>query len=186
MQNRTLSKEDSSVSIGKYHCCSVTKLWLTLCNSMDCSTFPGMCSNSCPLSQWYYLTISSSAISVSFCLQSVPTSGSFPVSQLFASGGQSIRASASESVLPVNIQDWFSLGLTGLMSLLSKRLSRVFSSTTVQKHLFFGAQPCFPRVFVPQKSCLILDDKIIGSQSIHINCPIIKVTLMFQVNVLSF
>ena len=122
-------------------------------------------------------------------LQSFPASGSFHMSQLFTSGGQSIGVSASTSVLPMNTQDWFPLGFTGLISLLSKGLSRVFSHITVEKHLFFGAHPCFPRVFVPQKkkkACLILDDKIIGSHSIHINCPIIKVTLMFQVNVLSF
>ena len=95
---------------------------------------PGVCSNSCPLSWWYYLTISSSAVLFSFCLQSFPGSRSFPVSQFFASGGQSIGVSASASVIPVNTQGWFSLGLTGLISLLSKGLSRVFSSTTVQKH----------------------------------------------------
>ena len=86
-----------------------------------------------------YLTISSSAAPFSFCLQSFPVSGSFPVSWLFASGGQSIGASAS--VLPMNIEDWFPLGLTGLISLQSKGLSRVFSDTTVQKHQFFGTQP---------------------------------------------
>ena len=102
---------------------------------------PGVCSNSYALSQWCYLTISSSATTFSSCCQSFPASGSFPVSQLFASGGQSIRVSASTSVLPMNIQDWFPLGLTGLISLLSKGLSRVFSSTTIQKHQFFGTLP---------------------------------------------
>ena len=92
----------------------------------------------CPLSQWCYLTISSSAASF-FCLQSFPASGSFPISQLFTSDGWSIGASVSASVLPVNIQDWFPLGLTGLISLQFKGLSRVFN-TTVQKHQFFGAQ----------------------------------------------
>ena len=87
----------------------------------------------------------------SSCLQSFPASGSLPVSQLFTSGGQNIGASASESVLPMNTQDWFPLGLTGLISLLSKGLSRVFSHITVEKHLFLGAHPCFPRVFVPKK-----------------------------------
>ena len=87
----------------------------------------------------YYLTISSSATLLSFCLQSFPTSGSFPVSWLLASGGQRIGSSAS--VLLVNIQGCFPLGLTGLISLQSKGLLRVFSSTTVQKHQFFGAQP---------------------------------------------
>jgi len=84
--------------------------------------------SSSPLSRWYYLTISSSVALFSFCLQSFPASGSFPVSQLFASGGQSTGASMSASVLPMNIQGWFPLGLTGLISLLSKGLSRVFSS----------------------------------------------------------
>ena len=84
--------------------------------------------------------VSSSAVPYSSCLQSFPTSGSFPVSHFFASGGQNIEVSASASVLPMNIQDWFPLGLTGLFSLLSKGLSRVFSNTTVQKHQFFGTQ----------------------------------------------
>ena len=100
---------------------------------------PGACSNSYPLSWWCYLTISSSVIPFS-CLQSFPASGSFPLSQLFTSGGQSTGASASEIVLPMNIQGWFHLGLTGLISLPSKGLSRVFSRTTIQKHEFFGTQ----------------------------------------------
>ena len=99
-----------------------------------------VCSNSCPLSQWFYLTISSSTALFSSCLQSFPVSGSFLTSQLFASGGQSIGASALTSVLPMNIQDWFPLGLTGWISLQSRGLSRVFSKTTVQKHQFFSAQ----------------------------------------------
>ena len=103
------------------------------------SSTPKAYSNSCPSSQWYHPTISFSVIPFPSCLQSFPASGSFPVSQLFTSGGQRIRASAS--VLPVNIQGWFPLGLTGLISLLSKGLSRVFSNTTVWKHHFFGAQP---------------------------------------------
>ena len=102
---------------------------------------PGVYSNSCPLSPWCYLTISSSAASFSFCLQSFSESGSFPMSHLFASGGQSIAGSPSVSVLPMNIQGWFPLVLTVLGSLQSKGLSRVFSSTTVWKHQFFGAQP---------------------------------------------
>ena len=97
---------------------------------------PGVCPSLCPLSQWCYLTISSSATPSSFCLQSFPASGSFPVSWLIASGGQSIGFSASASVLPVNIQDWFPLGWTGWISLQSKGLSRAFSSTTVLKHQF--------------------------------------------------
>ena len=84
---------------------------------------PGVCSNSCPLSQWCHPTISSSVVPFSSCFQSFPASGSFPMSQLFASGDQSITASALASVLPMNIQDWFPLGLTGLISLLSKSLS---------------------------------------------------------------
>ena len=103
------------------------------------SLFPGACSNSCPSSQWCHPTISSSIIPFSSCLQSFPASGSFQMSQLFTSGGQSIGTSASASVLPMNIQDWFPLGLTGLISLLSKRLSRVFYNTTVQKRQFFMA-----------------------------------------------
>ena len=100
----------------------------------------GVCSNSCLLSHWCYLNISSSATLFSFCLQSFPASGPFPVSYLFTSGGQSIGGSASTSVIPMNIQGWFPLGLTSLISFLSKGLSRVFSNTTVQKHQFFGAQ----------------------------------------------
>ena len=103
------------------------------------SPTPGVYSNSCPSSRWCYTTISSSVIPFSSCLQSFPASGSFPMSHLFAWGGQSIGASASASVLPMNIQDWFPLRLTGLISLESKGLSRVFSNTIVQKHQFFGA-----------------------------------------------
>ena len=95
------------------------------------SPTPGVYSNSCPLSRWCHLIISSSIVPFSFCLQSFPVSGSFQMSQLFTSGGQSIGVSASTSVLPVNIQDWFPLGWTGWISLQSKGLSRVFSNTTV-------------------------------------------------------
>ena len=105
------------------------------------SPTPIIYSNSCPLSWWCHLTISSSVIPFSSCLEFFPASGSFQMSQVFTSGGQSIEASASASVIPMYIQGWFPLGLTGLISLLSKRLSRIFSNTTVQKHLFFGAQP---------------------------------------------
>ena len=101
---------------------------------------PRACSNSCPLSWWCHPTISSSIVPFSSCLQSFPASASFQMSQFFASSGQSIGPSALASVLPMNIQDWFPLGLTGWISLQSKRLSKVFSNTTVQKHLFFGAQ----------------------------------------------
>ena len=127
-------------------CCSVSQLCLTL-RPLDWSMpgfrpslSPEVCSNSCPLSWWCHPTISSSVILFSSCLQSSPASGSFPVSQFFTSGAQSIGASASASALPMNIQDWFPLGLTGLISLQSKGPSRVFS-TTVQKHQFFSAQP---------------------------------------------
>ena len=101
---------------------------------------PTVCSNSRPLSQWYYLNIPSSAALFISCLQSFPASGSFPMSCLFASGGLSIGASASASVLPMNIQCWFPLRLTGLISLQSKGLSRVFSSTIIWKYQFFSAQ----------------------------------------------
>ena len=96
-------------------------------------------SHSCPLSQWCHLTISSSVIPCSSCLQSSPVLGFFPASKFFASGGHSVGASASASGLTMNIQDWFPLGLTGLIDLQSSRLSRVFSNT-IQKHQFFGAQ----------------------------------------------
>ena len=117
-----------------YCCCSLSKSCPTLCGThglqhtrLPCPPLsPGVCSNSCPFSQWCYLTISSSFTPFSFCLQSFPAAGSFSRSWLFASGGPSIGAS---------------LGLTALISLLSKGLSRVFSSTIIQKHQFFAAQP---------------------------------------------
>ena len=126
---------------------SVTQSCPTLCNPIDCS-MPGLpvhhqipeFTHSCPLSQWCYPTISFSAIPFSSCPQSFPASRSFPVNQFFPSGGQSIGVSASASVLPMNIQDWFRLGWTGWISLQSNGLSRVFSNTTVQKHQFFSAQ----------------------------------------------
>ena len=96
--------------------------------------------NPCPLSQWCHPTISSSVVPFSSFPQSFPASGYFQMSQLFTSGGQSIGASASAWVLLMNIQDWFSLGWTGWISLQSKGLTRVFSNTTVQKHQFFGTQ----------------------------------------------
>ena len=103
---------------------------------------PRACSNSSPLSWWCHPTISSSVVLFSY-LQSFPASGAFLISQFFALGGQSIGVSASASVFPRNIQDWFPLGLTGLISLQSKGLSRVFSNTTVQKHQFFSTQLFF-------------------------------------------
>ena len=131
---------------GKF-CCLVAKSCLTFCDPhglqyarLLCpSLSPGVCTNSCPLTPWCSLTISNSAALSSFCCQSFPASGPFPKSQFFASGGQSIRASAS--VFPMNTQGWFPSGLTGLTSLQSKGLSRVFSSTTIQKHQFFSYLP---------------------------------------------
>ena len=104
------------------------------------SPTPGVHPNPCPSSQWCHPAISSSVVPFSSCPQSFPASGSFQVSQLFSSGGQSIEVSASASVLPMNTQDWSPLGWTGWISLQSKGLSRVFSNTTVQKHQFFGTQ----------------------------------------------
>ena len=132
-------------------CCSVTKSCPDLCHTVDC-IMPGF-----PVLHYLpefsrihvhwvgdltitYLTISSSTIPFSSCLQSFPASGSFPMSQFFESGGQSIGASASASVFSMNVQSWFPLGLTDLISLQSQGLSRVFSNTTVQKHQFYGAQ----------------------------------------------
>ena len=114
--------------------------WTAACQAPVSSTISW--SFSCPLGHWCYLTISSSAVPFS-CPQSLPASEASPISELFTSGGQSIGTSASASVLPMNIQGWFPLGLTGLISLLSKGLSRVFSSTTIWKHQFYGAQPFF-------------------------------------------
>ena len=105
------------------------------------SLSPGVCSNSCPLSQWCCPTISSFVVPFSSCPQSFPASGSFPMSKLFSSGGQSIGASPSASVFLMNIQGSFPLGLTGWICLQSEGLSRVFSNTAVQKHQFFGTQP---------------------------------------------
>ena len=104
------------------------------------SPTPGVYPNPCPSSQWCHPTISSSGIPFSSCPQSFPASGSFPMSHFFVSGGQSIGASASASILPMNIQDWFPLGWTGWISLQSKGLSGVFSSIAVQKHQFFSVQ----------------------------------------------
>ena len=104
------------------------------------SPAPRVHSNTCPESRWCHPTISSSVVPFSSCPQSFPASGTFQISQLFTSGGQSIGASASTSVLPMNIQDWFPFGWTGWISLQSKGLSRVCSNTTVQKHQFFGVQ----------------------------------------------
>ena len=127
---------------------SVAHLCSTLCGPMDCSTqassTPRTYSYSCPLSRWWQPTISSSVIHFCSRLQSLPESGSFPMSQFSTSGGQSIGVSASASVLPMNTQDWSPLGWTGWISLQSKGLSRVFSNTTVQKHQFLGTQLSSP------------------------------------------
>ena len=132
-----------------YHCCcSAEKLGPTLFSPhglqhtrLTCpSQSPGVCSNSCLLSQWCHPTISSSVAPFSSYPQSFPAPGSFQMSQLFTSGGQSIGVSASASVLPMNIKDWFPLGLTDMISLQAKGLSRVFPRTTIQKHQFSGAQ----------------------------------------------
>ena len=129
-------------------CCSVTKLCPTLCNSINCSTpgFPVLhylpeCSNACPLSWGCHQTILSSITPFSSCPQPFPASESFSASQFFASGGQNIGASDSASVFPMNIQGWFLLGSAGLIFLQSKGFSRVFSSTTIQKHQLFNTQP---------------------------------------------
>ena len=147
---RTWLNTNIFLSIYSVGCpCLVTQSCPTLCNPMDCSTpgFPVLhhllefaqtqfsrvgdaIQPSCPLSS-----------PLSSCLQSFPISGTFPMSRLFSSGGQIIETSASASVLPMDIQGWFPLGLIGLISLLSKGLSRVFSSTTVQKHQFFSTHP---------------------------------------------
>ena len=127
---------------------SVTRSCPTLCDPMNRSTpglpvhhqLPEFTSNSCPLNWWCHPTISSSVVPFFSDLQSFPASESFPRSQLFAWGGQSIGVSASASVFPMNGQDWSPLGWTGWISLQSKGLSRIFSNTTVQKHQFFGTQ----------------------------------------------
>ena len=128
---------------------SVTQSCLTLCDPVDCmwtvrilcpSPTRGAGLNSCPSSQWCHTMRSSSASPLSSSLQSFPESGSFPMSQFFASGGQSIRVSASASVLPMDMHDLFPWGLIGLISLQAKGLSRVFSNTTVPNNHFFGAQ----------------------------------------------
>ena len=105
------------------------------------SPTPRVHSNSSPSSRWCHPAVSSFVVPFSSCPQSLPASESFPMSQLFTWGGQSAGVSASASVLPVNIQDWFPSGLTGVIFLQSKGLSRVFSNTTVQKHQFFSTQP---------------------------------------------
>ena len=114
--------------------------WTAVCQASLSITNSWVYSNLCPLSWWCHQKISTSVVPFSSCLQSCPALGSFQMSQVFASGGQSIGVSASASVLPMNIQNWFPLGWTGLISVLSKGLSRIFSNTMVQKHQFFGTQ----------------------------------------------
>ena len=118
-----------------------TTPWTAACQASLSFSIPRVCSNSCPLSQWCHPTISFSAVPFSSCPQPSRASGSFPMSWVFASGGQWIGVSTSASVLPINIQGWFPLGLTGLISLQAKGPSRVFSSITVWKHRLCGAQP---------------------------------------------
>ena len=139
--------------------------WTTARQASLSITTPGVYSNSCPLSQWCDPTVSSSVVPFSSCPQSFPASGSFQMSQLFASGGQSIGVSASASVLPMNIQDWSPLGWTGWISLQSKGLSRVFSNTIVQKKKSFQLCPilCDPMGFSPPGSsvCGILQARML-------------------------
>ena len=126
------------------YCCSITQLCPILHNPMEGSTtglpVPHQLPSWCPSHQWCHPTISSSVVPSSSCLQSFPASGSFPMSQFYESSGHCIGASTSASVLPMNTQDWFPLGLIDLISLQSKGLPRLFSNITVQKHQFFGAQ----------------------------------------------
>ena len=122
---------------------SLRLLWLQHTRPPCPSPTPGVYSKACPSSQWCHPTISSSVIPFSSCLQSFPASGSFPVSQFFASDDQSIEVSASASVLPMNIQDWFPLGWTGWISMWSKGLSRVFHNTTISKALILWRSAFF-------------------------------------------
>ena len=117
--------------------------WIAVRQASRSITNPGVHSNSCPSSQWCHPTIASSVVPVSSHLQSFPVSGSFSMRQFLTSGGQNIGVSASASVLPMNIKDWYPSRCTGWISLQSKGLSRVFSNNTVQKHQFFGAQLFF-------------------------------------------
>ena len=138
------------------HCCSVSQSFLTLCEPSGsqhtrppCPSSSGAGSNSCPLSRWYHPTISSSVTPFSSCLQYLPASESFPMNWLFISGGQSIGVSTSASVLPMNIQGWFPLGLTGLISLQSKGLSSLLqhhcSKASILRHsAFFMVQLSHP------------------------------------------
>ena len=145
-ENRWFYGEVFWVLFSKLSVQSLSRVWLftnpwTKARQASCPLpAPGIHPNPCPLSRWCHPTISSSVIPCSSCPQSFPASGSYPVSQLFASGGQSTGVSASASVLQMNTQEWPRLGWTGWISLHSKGLSRIFSNTIVQKHQFFGAQ----------------------------------------------
>ena len=138
-----------------------------------CTPTPRIYLNSCPLSRWCHPTISSSIVPFSSCLQSFPASGSFPRSQFFTPGGQSIGVSASTSDLPRNIQDWFPLGWTGWISLQSKGLSRVFPNITVQKHQFFFWCSAFfilqlsPPYMTSGKPQLWLDGHLLAKQCLQ-------------------
>ena len=140
---------NADISVWQCCCCSVAQSCPTFLqpHELQHTRLPcplsslGVCSNSCPLARWCHPTILSSLVPFSSRLQSCPASGSFPMSQFFTSGGQRARASASASVLPKKIQRSFRIGLTSLISLLTKGLSRVFSSTTFWKHQFFSIQP---------------------------------------------
>ena len=154
------------------------------------SPTPEAYSNSCPLSRWCHPTISSSVVPFSSRLQSYPASGSFPMSQFFTSGGQSAGISASASVLPVNIQDWFPLGWTGWISLQSKGLSRVFSNTTVQKHrlilrhsAFFMLQLSYPTSTWWKSSSLLLgsDPNLDVDLALLQNCVLCCVPLRYVI-----
>ena len=146
MHKKPLTKFSIHLWFSSVQFSSIAQSCLTLCDPMNRSTqglplpTPGIHLNTCPSSRWCHPAISSSVVPFSSCPQSLPASGSFPMSQLFTSGGQSTGASASASVLPKNTHSWSPLEWTGWISLQSKGLSRVFSNTTVQKHQFFGAQ----------------------------------------------
>ena len=143
---------------------------------------PGICSNSCPLSQWCYLTISSSATPFSSCPQSSPASNSFPVTWLLASGGQSIRASSSVSVLPVNIRSWFPLGLIGLISLLTIGFSRIFSCNRTLTWLF-----CSPHCLTLEKcasTLLLSSGRGLVSKSNHAVSFLISFALRIEMKFL--
>ena len=140
-----------------------------------------VCSNSCPLSQWCDPTVSFSVACFSSYSQILPASGSFPMSRLFASGDQSIGASASASVLPLNIQDWFPLGLTGLISLLPKGLLGVISSTTIWKHQFFGSQPHLEFSLSNTKSKVgYMQDTLQQKRMMH--PPVLTMTIVVRTN----